>query len=125
MQAVRGRGTSLGRRFFSSLAAAGIQGWKKNPNDVIGKPDVAFPGKRVAIFLDGCFWHGCKYCGKKLPKTNTQYWAKKIKRNCILAKMHNRKLRALGWRIFRIWEHEIAKEKSLKLLRVRITKTLC
>lgn len=107
MRAVKGKGTRLEKRLFSMLAQMGLRGWKKNVDSIIGKPDVGFVSQRIAIFVDGCFWHGCRHCKRKLPKTNRKYWKHKIKKNISLAKSYNRRLRADGWTVIRVWEHEI------------------
>jgi DNA mismatch endonuclease (patch repair protein) len=107
MQAVKSKGTSLERRFFAMLAGMGISGWKKNVRTIIGKPDVVFLRKKIAVFVDGCFWHGCPHCRRKLPQTNTEYWKRKIKHNV-------EQLRREGWTVIRIWEHEIADIAKLK-----------
>jgi len=71
-----------------------------------GKPDIVFTKKRLAIFIDGCYWHGCPKCYKE-PKTNTEYWSKKIARNKQRALTVNKMLRTQGWDVLRIWEHEV------------------
>lgn len=81
MQAVKGAGTGLERRLFAMLAGKGLRGWKKNIQEVLGKPDVAFIEQRIAIFVDGCFWHGCPDADRKLPETNRDYWERKIASN--------------------------------------------
>lgn len=124
MQAVKGKGTRLEKRLFSMLAGMGLKGWKKNVDSIIGKPDVAFAGQRVAIFVDGCFWHGCPRCKRKLPKTNHSYWVRKIQRNMALAKSNNRRLRADGWTVIRIWEHEIGKATDTGNLRAKILRAI-
>ena len=108
MQAVKDKGTKLERRLWAMLNAMGLVNWEKNASSVIGKPDVAFHNERVAIFVDGCFWHGCPLCRKKLPETNAEYWQRKIKRNVELAHLYERQLQQDGWIVVRIWEHEIA-----------------
>ena len=120
MQAVKGKGTRLEKRLFSMLARMGLKGWKKNVEAVIGKPDVAFMKQRVAVFIDGCFWHGCPHCQRKLPQTNRQYWKRKIQRNIALAQLHNRRLRAEGWAVIRIWGHEINKATNAMKIRAKI-----
>jgi len=107
MRAVKGKGTSLERSLFSMLAGMGIRGWRKNASDVIGKPDVAFDKKKIAIFIDGCFWHGCKTCNRPMPISNQEYWQQKISRNIELSKDYNARLRDSDWIVFRIWEHQI------------------
>jgi DNA mismatch endonuclease (patch repair protein) len=124
MQAVKGKGTRLERRLFSMLSGTGLKGWKKNVDAVIGKPDVAFVDQRVAVFVDGCFWHGCPHCQRKPPQTNRQYWKRKINRNIALAKSHNRRLRADGWTVIRIWEHELSGTVDMKKIRAKILRSL-
>ena len=71
-----------------------------------GKPDIAFSRKKLAIFVDGCFWHCCpKHC--RMPKSNKSYWHSKIKRNILNAEEKDKMLKAQGWKILHIWEHEI------------------
>ena len=107
MLAVKSQGTKLERRLWAMLAGMGIRGWKKNVGTITGKPDVVFASKSVVLFIDGCFWHGCPVCNRKLPKTNTEYWNKKINRNIELASLHNMQLQKEGWIVVRIWEHEM------------------
>jgi len=114
MKAVKSKGTKLEKRLFAMLAGMGISGWKKNVKSITGKPDVAFPDRKIAIFVDGCFWHGCPLCQRKLPETNHAYWEKKINRNIELAELYNEQLRSAGWTVIRIWEHEIADAATLK-----------
>jgi DNA mismatch endonuclease (patch repair protein) len=121
MQAVKGKGTRLERRLFALLAGMGLSGWRQNASDIIGKPDVVFPSLKVAIFIDGCFWHGCPTCKRPLPATNRAYWQRKIKRNVTLAKSHNRALRRSGWTVLRIWEHDMSNTDAI---RARIIKAL-
>jgi DNA mismatch endonuclease (patch repair protein) len=124
MRAVRGKGTRLEKRLCSMLAGMGLKGWKKNVESIIGKPDVAFVSQRVAIFIDGCFWHGCPHCRRKLPQTNREYWERKINRNIALARSHNRRLRADGWTVIRIWEHEINGTTGRKRIKAKILQSL-
>ena len=124
MRAVKGKGTQPERQLFSMLAGMGLGGWRKNADDLIGKPDVVFPCEQVAIFVDGCFWHGCPHCQRKLPQTNRAYWQRKIKRNVELASLTNQQLRAAGWRVIRIWEHEIRNLADRKRISDEIRRAL-
>ena len=121
MQAVKGKGTKLERRLWAMLAGMGLKGWKKNVGTIAGKPDVVFTNQRIVVFMDGCFWHGCPYCCRKLPKTNRGYWEKKIERNVELAQLHNEQLQRDGWTVVRIWEHEMADTAQV---RARILRAL-
>ena len=71
-----------------------------------GNPDIVFPSKRIAIFVDGCFWHKCPKHFVK-PKSNAEFWAKKIKKNAERDKEINKELECMGWKVLRYWEHEI------------------
>jgi len=121
MRAVKGKGTKLEKRLWAMLAGMRLSGWKKNVATVTGKPDVVFTNQQVAIFIDGCFWHGCPYCRRTLPKTNHKYWERKIKRNVELARLHEQQLQQDGWRVVRIWEHEMV---DMAIIRTRILDAL-
>jgi DNA mismatch endonuclease, patch repair protein len=97
-------------RFLSILKGKSITGWRRN-YPVAGRPDFVFPRLKVAVFIDGCFWHSCpKHC--RLPASNKDYWISKIERNKIRDKKTSRAFRGRGWTVIRIWEHEI-KTKGL------------
>jgi len=73
---------------------------------LFGKPDIVFRAAKIAVFVDGCFWHGCPEHSTK-PKTNSQFWSAKIKKNMERDKFVSENLSSDGWRVVRIWEHEI------------------
>ena len=77
--------------------------------EVLKKPrrvaDIAFPGLRIAIFIDGCFWHGCPEHAT-WPKQNAEFWRQKIEANCARDTDTNERLRNIGWTVLRFWEHE-------------------
>jgi DNA mismatch endonuclease (patch repair protein) len=81
------------------------------PKGVYGNPDFADKKKKVVIFVNGCFWHGCPIHYEK-PKSNVKYWASKIKRNRERDATVNAKLEADGWRVIRIWEHQIGGQRK-------------
>ncbi len=82
--------------------------------DMPGKPDLAFPGRKAAIFVHGCFWHGhgCRR-GARTPKTNVAYWTAKIGRNVARDRQHMRRLKSAGWRALIVWECTIKDEVKL------------
>jgi DNA mismatch endonuclease (patch repair protein) len=86
------------------LRSDGISGWRRGL-PITGRPDFVFRQQRVALFIDGCYWHGCK-C-RRLPKKNREYWDAKFRDNRARDKRVTRDLRAAGWRVIRIWEHEL------------------
>lgn len=107
MASVRSRGnrsTELVLRM--ALARARVRGWKLHPLGIVGIPDFWFPCRRLAVFVDGCFWHGCERC-LRLPKDNRKYWRKKIAGNISRARRVNHTLRSQQVRVVRVWEHEL------------------
>jgi DNA mismatch endonuclease (patch repair protein) len=74
-----------------------------------GNPDILFKSSKTVVFIDGCFWHKCPKCYKE-PKSNTDFWLPKIERNVKRDRYVNRMLKKDGWRVIRIWEHEIKKD---------------
>ncbi|KJU84200.1 DNA mismatch repair protein Vsr [Candidatus Magnetobacterium bavaricum] len=93
------------------LISAGISGWKLHPANVFGKPDFVFHKERVAIFVDGCFWHGCKKC-RTIPISNRQFWDKKLNGNKKRDKKVTHKLKQEGWNVLRLWEHQLRKDPA-------------
>jgi DNA mismatch endonuclease (patch repair protein) len=94
-----------------------IIGWKRHL-PLPGKPDFAFPKQKVAVFVDGCFWHGCPKCYTR-PKTNRKFWDKKREDNMARDKRVTRQLRHKGWKVIRIWQHSLKKSPDTCLNRVR------
>nr|VFK20717.1 MAG: T/G mismatch-specific endonuclease [Candidatus Kentron sp. LPFa] len=76
-----------------------------------GKPDLVFSGKRVAVFVDGCFWHGCSIHGG-IPATNREFWEKKLGDNVARDRRTDAKLAEMGWRVLRVWAHEIKQNRE-------------
>src|ERR1017187_2713251 len=98
-----------------------ITGWRRN-QPVFGKPDFVFPKLKLAIFVDGCFWHGCPKHATK-PKNNRAFWHRKLSANKTRDRLVNQTLRRAGWRVLRIWEHELARKNEARLLN-RIRRAL-
>ena len=90
-----------------ALWANGLRGYRNNYKKVPGRPDVAFPVKKVAIFVNGCFWHRCPHCNYPLPKTNTAFWELKFKKNKDRDALKTKQLEALGWEVITAWECEL------------------
>jgi DNA mismatch endonuclease (patch repair protein) len=114
MAAVRSRGNATTEIPLAKLLwSAGLRGYRKHWQ-VAGRPDFAWPGRKVAVFVDGCFWHGC-HC-KTLPGTNTEFWRNKIetdrRRDCRVS----RTLRKDGWIVIRV--KECALRNPLTLARI-------
>lgn len=86
------------------------ESWVAHPRDVVGRPDFYFPRLRLAVFVDGCFWHGCPTCDRNLPKTRPEFWRTKLGANRARDARVTRELRATGQHVLRIWEHELRDE---------------
>src|SRR5437667_2752647 len=83
----------------------GIVGWRRHRN-LPGRPDFVFPRGRVALFIDGCFWHCCPKHGQQ-PGSNRSYWLPKLRMNRLRDRRVDRELRTKGWKVVRVWEHEL------------------
>lgn len=107
MSKIRSRGNrSTDRRFAAILRAHGISGWRMHPDTILGCPDFYFPAARIAVFVDGCFWHACRKCFQ-MPVSNRGFWAAKIAKNTRRDRVVTRALRKEGVKVVRIWEHDL------------------
>ena len=105
MRAVKSKDSAIEIKFGKALWAAGFR-YRKNDKRLTGKPDIVLKKHKTVIFIDSCFWHGCKkHC--RIPSTKRSYWTKKIKRNKERDKEVNDILRKEGWKVLRFWEHDI------------------
>lgn len=104
MSKVRSKDSKIEIEFRKKLWRAGFR-YRKNAKKYFGKPDIVLPKYKTVIFVDSCFWHGCKKHGS-MPKTRKEFWEAKIKRNMARDREVNRYYRREGWYLFRIWEHE-------------------
>lgn len=113
MSAVKAKNTMLEKKFFKLLRKEGLR-FQTHYSKVIGKPDIAFPSKKLLIFIDSNFWHGWQY-PKWKRKLTSDFWKNKIEQNRKRDKEVTRKLRKNGWTVLRFWEHQIKKDPE-KLL---------
>lgn len=113
MRRIKSKDTTIEIILRKELWSRGLR-YRKNSKDIFGKPDIVFKGKKVAVFADSEFWHGKQYLeGKYIPKTNTEFWVKKITRNIQRDKEVNEKLENDGWTVLRFWETDIRKDVSM------------
>jgi DNA mismatch endonuclease, patch repair protein len=119
MSAVRSNGNrSTEGKFRELLRSHRITGWRRNAR-VYGKPDFVFPRQHVAIFLDGCFWHGCPLGCRNIPATNHNFWTKKIETNRRRDQAVTRHLKRAGWAVLRVWEHALRGDPKGIIRRLR------
>lgn len=130
MQANKRKDTKPELLVRERLWRAGLRGYRLQWK-VPGRPDIAWPGKKVALFVNGCFWHRCPHCNLPLPKSNTEYWVVKFDRNQQRDEKNMRLLEDSGWKTHVIWECQLKKkvidatfEKLLPVLAEELGKSL-
>ena len=113
------RGTEL--RLIALMRAHGITGWRRNAR-LFGKPDFVFRAARLAVFVDGCFWHACPRHAT-MPRNNRAFWKAKLTRNAARDREVTRALRKVGWRVLRVWECALSAKRATATIR-RIVRAL-
>jgi DNA mismatch endonuclease (patch repair protein) len=122
MATIRSRGNKDTELVLATiLRRHGIDGWRRN-QPVFGKPDFIFRQVRLALFVDGCFWHGCPK-HSHLPDSNRSFWRNKFSRNKTRDRFVTRTLREQGWRVLRIWGHALGHKSENRIVR-RIQRAL-
>ncbi len=116
MSRIRGRGNKYTEIALARLLRQNkITGWRRHL-PIFGRPDFAFQKQKLVVFVDGCFWHGCPK-HSSLPATNRAFWKRKFSANKLRDILVTRTLRSQGWRVLRIWEHELGRKNTTKLCR--------
>lgn len=116
MSRIRSQNTSLEAAVFNFLKKERIF-FKSHYRAISGSPDIAVPAKKKAIFIDGDFWHGWRYQQRK-RQTPKIYWRGKIEGNIARDKVNRKKLRRAGWKVLRVWEHQLKKNRGEALGRI-------
>lgn len=120
MAAIRSKGNLTTEiKTIGLLKNAGLKGWRRHQK-LPGTPDFVWRKEKVALFLDGCFWHGCPRCYRQ-PKSNLAYWTAKIVRNRTRDRRTSAQLREMGWRVIRIWECRLKTRSPLRKLKELLT----
>lgn len=117
MSKIRSKDSRIEIEFRKALWNAGFR-YRKNSTKYFGKPDLVLKKYKTVIFIDSCFWHGCKKHGT-LPQTNKIFWKSKIERNKNRDKVVTKKLSKDGWNVIRIWEHQLNLDNN-KLIEVKV-----
>jgi DNA mismatch endonuclease (patch repair protein) len=115
IRATGNRDTEL--RMITLFRTSKISGWRRNMK-LFGKPDFVFPAQRLAVFVDGCFWHRhprCKF--SYTPKSRVEFWLPKFQKNVTRDPLVTRKLRKAGWRVVRIWECDLVASRRTRVIR--------
>lgn len=125
MKANISKGTSPEIKLRKGLRDAEIGGYRLNYKKVPGSPDIVYVKKKIAIFVNGCFWHGCPKCNRSLSKSNRSFWKQKINRNRERDKEKVKILRAERWTVITVWECEIKSDVDIvvgEIVRMYLTK---
>lgn len=110
MSAIRSKNTRLETNVFSLLRARGLR-FKTHHAGIVGKPDIAIPSKKRSVFIDSDFWHGWRYPSWS-HKLTSDFWKKKIESNRHRDRFVTRKLRSLGWKVLRVWTHQLTGKRD-------------
>src|SRR3989344_5055617 len=114
MSLVKNRDSKIERRVGDILKANGIR-YRSHSRTLPGKPDFYLTKRRIAVFVDSCFWHDCRYHGIR-PKSNVSFWKKKLARNRERDREVNRAYKGMRWRVIRIWEHSLGPTVDKRVL---------
>ena len=117
MSKIRGKNTGPEIKLRKLLWSQGLRGYRIHYN-LPGKPDIVFTKKKIAIFIDGCFWHKCPICFQE-PETRKEFWMKKIQSNVERDKTVNEQLKVDGWTVMRFWEHDIRKKSDNVIKKIK------
>jgi DNA mismatch endonuclease, patch repair protein len=109
MSANKGKNTKPELLLRKALWNEHIRGYRLHWKQVPGRPDIAFVSKKLAVFVNGCYWHRCPYCHLHEPKTNSDFWKKKFEANVARDRKKTETLQTQGWQVLTIWECEIKK----------------
>lgn len=119
MSANKAKNTKPEMLLRKALWKANLRGYRLHLKDIPGRPDIAFPRKKEAIFVNGCYWHRCPYCNLKLPKSNPDFWKKKFARNVERDLEKKHQLEELGWKVTTIWECQIKQNIDSQIAQIK------
>ncbi len=117
MSKIQGKNTGPEVKLRKLLWSQGIRGYRIHYN-LPGKPDIVFTKRKIAIFVDGCFWHKCPVCFQE-PETRKEFWMKKIQSNIERDKKVNAQLKEMEWTVMRFWEHDIRKKPDAVIKKIK------
>lgn len=119
MSSIKAKNTQPELLLRKALWESKIRGYRLHWKKVAGKPDIAFPGKKIAIFVNGCYWHRCPHCKPSTPKSNVEFWENKFARNIARDTNKNLELINHGWKVLTIWECELKRDLDSHVDRVK------
>ncbi len=123
MSKIRAKNTRPELLLRKALWKAGVRGYRLHRKNVPGRPDICLTKKKVAIFVNGCFWHSCPFCKPSLPRTHTSFWRSKFQRNKARDAEKIKLLRKAGWKTLVFWECQV--QQNTDKLVLRVMKIIC
>ncbi len=118
MQSNKGKNTKPEKMVRQALWAAGVRGYRVNLGGIPGTPDICFTKWKLAIFINGCYWHRCPYCNLSIPKTNSEFWIRKFRENQARDSRNLSELDNIGWQVLTIWECKIKEDLGSQIERI-------
>lgn len=118
MSRIRSKNTKPEQLMRSTLSAAGVKGYRLHHATTPGKPDITFVGRKVAVFVHGCFWHSCPHCQRNTPKTNRTWWKNKLATNVARDVRKTKELKMAGWKVLTVWECRLKESPAREAGRV-------
>ena len=118
MSSIRAKNTKPELIFIKGLRKAKLSPFRRHDKRLPGRPDITFPGKKLAIFINGCYWHRCPHCKPSTPKSHIQFWRKKFMANVLRDKKKSNELKKLGWKVMVIWECQLRTSLAMRLQKV-------
>jgi DNA mismatch endonuclease (patch repair protein) len=119
MSRIRSKNTGPELAVRKALRNDGITGYRLHYAKAPGRPDIAFVGRKVAVFVHGCFWHGCPHCQPQRPKTHKGFWNAKLDRNIERDAEKVTALKSAGWRVITLWECRVRKKADSEARKVQ------
>ena len=119
MSANKARDTRPELLVRKELYRLGLLGYRLHNKRIPGKPDISYNRYKLAIFINGCYWHRCPHCDLPLPKNNTEFWKKKFSANVNRDKVKSGQLIELGWNVLTLWECKLKENLDRQILKVK------
>ena len=118
MRSNKAKNTKPELKFRMALTRNGIHGFTLHSKSLPGRPDISFNKNKIAVFINGCFWHRCPYCDLAIPKSNRSFWKNKFIKNIKRDKVKKSELQKLGWKVLTIWECKIKNGTRTQINRI-------
>lgn len=120
MSSIKSKNTKPELLLRKKLWIEGIRGYRIHWKKVPGRPDIAFPGKKLGVFVNGCFWHRCPTCNLPTPRSHSDFWKNKFEKNIERDQRKIEQLEGIGWKVITVWECQIEKELPNQVEKIKL-----